>query len=160
MKNYDVIRHVKGESKFVDDLLTPEGTLYASVFYSEVAHGDLINIDTTEATTIDGVEGIFTAKDIHGENQIGGIVPDEELLAEDKVEFIGQPIAIVVADSILKAREATRKIKAEINPLKVITDPREAFANNDLIVPPRTFKLDDVKNCWAECDHIIEGKAE
>jgi xanthine dehydrogenase large subunit len=160
MNNYDIIRHVKGESKFVDDLLTPEGTLYASVFYSEIAHGELLNVDVNAAAVVDGVKGIFTVKDIPGENQIGGIIPDEELLAEDKVEFIGQPIAIVIADSILKAREATRKIKAEINPLKVITDPREAFANNNLIVPPRTFKLGDVKNCWAECDHIIEGKAE
>jgi xanthine dehydrogenase large subunit len=160
MKNYDVIRHVKGESKFVDDLLTPEGTLQASVFYSEIAHGELLNIDVNDAAVSDGVKGIFTAKDIPGENQIGGIVPDEELLAEVKVEFIGQPIAVVVADSILNTREAARKIKVEINPLKVITDPREAFADNNLIVPPRTFKLGDIKNCWAECDHIIEGTAE
>ena len=85
MKNYDVIRHVKGESKFIDDLLTPEGTLYASVYYSEVAHGDLLSVDISEAALVDGVKGIFTAKDIPGENQIGGIVPDEELLANDKV---------------------------------------------------------------------------
>lgn len=160
MINYDVIRHVKGESKFVDDLLTPEGTLHASVFYSEIAHGELLNVDFAEAAKVNGVEGIFTSKDIPGENQIGGIVPDEELLAEDKVEFIGQPIAVVVAESLIKAREGVRRIKAEINPLKVITDPREAFASNNLIVPPRTFKLGDVENCWAECDHIIEGKAE
>ena len=160
MKNYDVISHVKGESQFVDDLLIPEGTLYASVFYSELAHGDLLSVDSSEAAIVEGVKGIFTAKDIPGENQIGGIVPDEELLAEDKVEFIGQPIAIVVADSLLNAREGAGKIKAEINPLKVITDPREAFANDNLIVPPRTFNLGDVENCWTHCDHIIEGKAE
>ena len=160
MNNYDVISHVKGESQFVDDLLTPDGTLYASVFYSEVAHGELLSVDSSEATTVEGVKGIFTAKDIPGENQIGGIVPDEELLAEDKVEFIGQPIAVVVAESLLNAREGTRKIKAEINPLKVITDPREAFAKNNLIVPPRIFNLGDVERCWPQCDHIIEGKAE
>lgn len=160
MNNYDVISHVKGESQFVDDLLIPDGTLYASVYYSEVAHGELLSVDSSEATTVEGVKGIFTAKDIPGENQIGGIVPDEELLAEDKVEFIGQPIAVVVADSLLNAREGTRKIKAEINPLKVITDPREAFANDNLIVPPRIFNLGDVERCWTHCDHIIEGKAE
>jgi xanthine dehydrogenase large subunit len=160
MTNYDVISHVKGESKFLDDMLTPEGTLYASVYYSKIAHGDLLSIDTSETMKFDGVEGIFTAKDIPGENQIGGIVPDEELLAEDIVEFIGQPIAIVVADTLLNAKAASRKIRVEITPLKVITDPREAFANNNLIVPPRTFNLGDVHKCWTQCDYIIEGKAE
>ncbi|MCZ6702824.1 MAG: molybdopterin-dependent oxidoreductase, partial [Ignavibacteria bacterium] len=160
MKNYDFISHVKGESQFVDDLLTPKGTLYASVYYSELAHGELLSVDSSEAALVKGVKGIFTAKDIPGENQIGGIVPDEELLAEDKVEFIGQPIAVVVADSLLNAREGARKFKAEIKQLKVITDPREAFANDNLIVPPRIFNLGDVERCWSQCDHIIEGIAE
>ncbi|MCH9029880.1 MAG: xanthine dehydrogenase, partial [Bacteroidetes bacterium] len=81
MKNYDTIRHVKGESQFVDDILVPEGLLYASVSYSKIAHGELKNINIKEAIKFKSVRGIFTAKDIPGENQIGGIVPDEELFA-------------------------------------------------------------------------------
>lgn len=160
MKNYDIVRHVTGESQFVDDILVPEGILYASVCYSKIAHAELVNIDLKEAKKIDGVKGIYTSRDIPGENQIGGIVPDEELLAEDKVEFIGQPIAIVVADTQLIAREAARKIKIKINELPVITDPREAFKAGNLIVPPRTFNLGDVEKNWKKCDYIIEGIAE
>ena len=89
MKNYDLIRHVKGESQFVDDILVPEGLLYASVSYSKIAHGELLNINIYDAIKIKGVRGIYTARDIPGENQIGGIVPDEELFATDRVEFIG-----------------------------------------------------------------------
>ncbi len=114
MKNTDIINHVKGESQFVDDILVPEGLLYASVSYSKIAHGKLKNINIEDAIKTKGVKGIYTARDIPGENQIGGIVPDEELFATDIVEFIGQPIAIVVADSNLIAMEAARKIEIEV----------------------------------------------
>jgi len=160
MKNYDINKHVTGESQFVDDLLSIEGMLYASVCYSQVAHGELLGIDINEALKIEGVKGIFTAKDIPGLNQIGGIIPDEELLAHNKVHFQGEPIAIVVADSQLVAREAVRKIKVDIKKLKVITDPREAYKAGELIVPPRTFKLGDTEKNWKKCDVIAEGSAE
>ncbi|MGB5848242.1 MAG: molybdopterin cofactor-binding domain-containing protein, partial [Ignavibacteriaceae bacterium] len=160
MKNHDIERHVKGESQFVDDILVPEGLLYASVSYSKIAHGELLNINIEDAAKIKGVRGIFTARDIPGENQIGGIVHDEELLATDRVEFIGQPIAIVVADSQLIAMEVARKIEIEVKELPVITDPREAFKADQLIVPPRTFNLGNVDECWNQCDYIIEGSAE
>ena len=160
MKNYDIERHVKGESQFVDDILVPEGLLYASVCYSKIAHGELLNINIKDAVKIKGVKGIYTARDIPGENQIGGIITDEELLAANKVDFIGQPIAIVVADSKLIAMEAARKIEIEVKELPVISDPREAFKANQLIVPPRTFNLGNVDECWNRCDYIIEGSAE
>ncbi len=160
MKNYDIYNHVTGKSQFVDDLLSIEGVLYASICYSQIAHGELVKIDTSEALKIKGVKGIFTAKDIPGTNQIGGIVPDEELLAFDKVHFQGEPIAIVVADSELIAREAVRKIKTEIRKLKVITDPREAYKAGELIVPPRTFKLGDTEKNWINCDVIVEDSTE
>jgi len=83
-------------------------------------------LDISEALKIPGVVRIFTAKDIPGENQIGGIVPDEELLAENHVHFCGMPVALVVAESEEIARNAVKKIKLAIDTLPVITDPREA----------------------------------
>ncbi len=160
MKNFDSEKHVRGESQFVDDLLVPEGTLYAHVCYSRIAHGKILSIDFSAAQTMNGVQAIVTAKDIPGENQIGGIVQDEPLLAEGHVHFIGQPIAIVVADSPLHARCAAEKIIVEIEKLPVITNPREAFANNELIIPPMKVELGDVASMWAHCDVVVEGTAE
>ena len=160
MKNYDIYNHVTGKSQFVDDLLSIEGVLYASICYSQIAHGELVNTDTSDALKIKGVKGILTAKDIPGTNQIGGIVPDEELLASKKVHFQGEPIAIVVADSELIAREAVSNIKTEIKKLRVITDPREAYKAGELIVPPRTFTLGDTEKNWKNCDVIVEGSTE
>ena len=97
MKNYDWIQHVRGESLFVDDINTPEGTLHAAVFSSPIAHGKIISLNLDEAKKADGVIEIFTANDIPGENQIGAIIPDEKLLADDILDFRGQPIALIVA---------------------------------------------------------------
>ena len=99
MKYFDGIKHVKGESQFLDDLKLLEGTLFASVFYSEIAHGKILKLDFKKASELKGVVSILTAKDITGENQIGGIIPDEKLFADDLVEFIGQPIALIIAEN-------------------------------------------------------------
>ena len=81
MKNIDSYTHVRGESVYLDDIPLVNGTLYAAVFDSPVAHGKIISLDTSEAAAMKSVIRIFTAKDIPGENQIGGIIPDEEFLA-------------------------------------------------------------------------------
>jgi xanthine dehydrogenase large subunit len=137
-----------------------QGTLFAAVFDSPVAHGKIISLDTAEASNAKGVVRVFTARDIPGQNQIGGIVPDEELLASTEVHFCGMPVALIVAESEEAARNATRKIKIEIEPLPVITDPRVAKEKGELIIPPRTFQLGDTEGAWSRCKHVFEGTTE
>ena len=160
MKNIDSYTHLRGESVYLDDIPMTNGTLFAAVFDSEVAHGKIKSLDTSEAAVMTGVVQIFTAADIPGENQIGGIIPDEELLANTHVHFCGMPIALVVATSDEVARAAIKKIKVEIDPLPIITDPREAKEKGELIIPPRTFQLGDTTNAWSKCDYILEGQTE
>ncbi len=160
MKNIDSRTHTRGESVYVDDMPVIAGTLYAVAFDSVVAHAKIKSLDLTEAEAVTGVERIFTYKDITGENQIGGIIPDEQLLAESVVDFWGMPIALVVAESEEIARVAAKKIKVEFEKLPVIVDPREAAKQNKLIMPPRTFQNGDTSAQWAKCEHIIEGIAE
>lgn len=160
MKNIDTYTHVRGESVYIDDIPVQQGTLYAAVFDSPVAHGKLLSIDYNEALAIAGVMKIITAADIPGENQIGGIIPDEELLASTHVHFCGMPIAIVVAETDEAARKAVKKIKADIEKLEVITDPRAAKEKGELIIPPRTFQLGDTASAWKDCAYVFEGKTE
>ncbi len=160
MKNIDSKNHVTGKSVYVDDIPVQTGTLYGVVFGSPKAHGKIINLDLSDAESLEGIVRIFTYKDIPGKNQIGGIIEDEPLLAEDKVHFIGHPVALVVATSETVARKATQLIKLEIDELEVITDPRDAFKKNQLLIPPRTFKMGNVENEWKNCDYIFEGKAD
>jgi len=139
MKNVDSKSHARGESIYLDDIPLIQGTLYACVYDSPIAHGKLKNLDTAEAEKSAGVVRIITAKDLIGENQIGGVIPDEPLFADAEVHFQGMPIALVLAETEEQARSAAKKITAEIEPLEIVTDPRIAFAKNDLIVPPKHF---------------------
>jgi xanthine dehydrogenase large subunit len=157
MKNVDIILHTKGESVFLDDIQPPGGLLYAAVFSSPKAHGKIKWLDLEKAKTAKDVIDIFTYKSIPGENQVGGIIRDEPLLAREEVSFTGEPIAVVVARSKGAAKRAFKDIKLEIEPLPVITDPREAHAKGKLVAPARTFALGDVDSAWAQCDVTVEG---
>ena len=160
MNHLDPVRHVRGESQYLDDVPTQQGTLYAAVFESPLAHGVLKSLDVSAALAAPGVARILTADDIPGHNQIGGIVPDEPLLAEGHVHFRGQPVALVLARTERQAHAALKLIKVKIEPLPIITDPRVAAAQGELIVPPRTFRLGDSQAAWAACAHVFEGVAE
>ena len=160
MKNIDAINHVRGESIYLDDIPLQQGTLFAAVYDSPVAHGIFSQIDLKDAENTEGVVRVITAKDLIGENQIGGIIPDEPLLADGHVHFQGMPIVLVLAETEEAARRAVKKIKIEIQPLEIITDPRVAFAKNELIIPPKAFKLGDTEGIFPTCSHIFKGRAD
>ncbi len=160
MKNIDSHTHVRGESIYLDDIPTLKGTLFGVSFDSPVAHGVIKKLDLSNAEASEGVIRIFTANDIPGENQIGGIIPDEPLIADHHVHFCGMPIAFVVAESDELARRAIKKIVVEIDPLPIITDPREAQKKGELIIPPRTFKIGDSSSAFEKCEYIYEGRAD
>jgi xanthine dehydrogenase large subunit len=157
MKNIDSHTHVSGQSVYLDDIPLIQGTLYGAAYGSPVAHGIITALDLQDALKIPGVVRIFTYKDIPGENQIGGIVPDEPLLAEHHVHFCGMPIAFVVAQTRDAARAAVKKIQVTIDKLPIITDPREA---TEFIVPSRTFTMGNTTEAWEQCTAIFEGSAD
>ena len=160
MKNIDSRTHVRGESIYLDDIPTLRGTLFGVSFDSPIAHGEITKLDLNEALKSEGVVGIFTAKDIPGQNEIGGIIPDEPLLADHHVHFCGMPVAFVVAESDELARMAIKKIILETKSLPVITDPREAQQKGELIIPPRTFKIGNSSDAFSSCDYVFEGRAD
>ena len=160
MKQNDIYFHGRGESLFVDDLDEFPGLLHAAVLASPVAHGRVVGLATEAARRQPGVEAVFTAADIPGENQIGGIILDEPLLAESEVHFAGQPLAFVVAETPLQARQALAAIRLEIEELPPVLDPRHAAAQGRLIMPPRTFAIGDVERAWPVCAHVVAGRVD
>jgi len=160
MKNIDTPLHTTGQSVFVDDIPLPEGLLYAVVIQSPAAHGKIKQFDVAEARRSKGVVAIITYEDIPGQNQIGGIIQDEHLLAADEVSFIGEPLALVIAESKSLAKKALQKINLKIDTRPAIIDPREAYQAGKLIQPPRTFALGDVDKAWPQCDVIVSGRVD
>ncbi|HML58561.1 MAG TPA: molybdopterin-dependent oxidoreductase [Ferruginibacter sp.] len=159
MKNIDSICHTKGLSVYVDDIPVTRDTLFGAVFSSPIAHGTIKKLEIEKAASLPGVVRVLTATDIPGVNQIGGIVKDEPLLAEDTVHFAGMPVAFVIATSDAVARHATQLIEIDIEPLPVITNPRIAKEKNQLIVPPRTFKTGNTEEAFKQCHYIVQGTA-
>lgn len=159
MKNIDSKTHVRGESIYLDDIPELQGTLFGAAYGSPLAHGKIKHLDISEAAAMLGVIKVFTYKDILGQNQIGGIIPDEPLLADTHVHFCGMPVAFIVAETYEIAQAAIKKISINIEPLHIITNPREAQEKGELIVPARTFKLGNTSTAWDTCAHIFEGVA-
>ena len=157
MKHIDAVSHTRGESQYVDDMPQPAEMLYAAVFSSPVMHGKIMALHVQDACSMDGIVAVLTSKDIPGENQIGPIIQDEELLASAEVCYVGQPVALVIGTSPEIARKGVRKITIDVEQLPAITDPKEAFSKGKIIGSPRTFILGDVEATWQKCDLVLEG---
>nr|VFK21365.1 MAG: xanthine dehydrogenase, molybdenum binding subunit apoprotein [Candidatus Kentron sp. LPFa] len=159
MKNIDIALHVRGESRFVNDMRLPDDALHGAVLSSPIAHGRFSEPDVTAARGMAGIHGVFTARDIPGKNRIGSIA-DDPLLADGEVVYVGQPIAIVVGESAELARAAAQKIAIAFQALPAIFDAREAHAQGQLIVPSVTSSLGNTEDVWEGCDVVVEGVAE
>ncbi len=160
MKNTDSKSHLRGESIYLDDIAEVQGTLYGLVFDSPVAHARILNFNCKKAENLSGLIKIFTFTDIPGENQIGAIIKDEPLFAENEVHFIGQAIALIVAESERTARDAKKLIEIEFEELPLITDPKIAKEKEQFIVPPRTFRLGNIQKGKEQSKYIIKGNSE
>ncbi|MFO7865097.1 MAG: molybdopterin cofactor-binding domain-containing protein, partial [Salinivirgaceae bacterium] len=160
MKNVDSINHVTGKSVYLDDIPEQKGTLHGVVYGAPVGHATIKNIDFSKAENVSGVVKIVTHKDITRDNQIGGIVEDEPLFAEEEIHFFGHPIALIVAKDAFTARKARRLIEIDYEEHEVVTDPRVAFEKGELLIPSRSFQMGDVNAVWNQCAHVFEGSVE
>ncbi len=131
---------LRGEGRYTDDISLP-GQVYGVMVRSRYAHGILRGIDSTEAKALPGVLGIFTAADLKAagigpmqaatnKNHDGSAAPKPEQspLATDRVRYVGDPIALVVAETLQQARDAAEAVLPDIEPLAAVTTAREAAA--------------------------------
>ncbi len=152
--------HVTGEARYVDDLPHPTGMLVAAVLGSPVAHGVIRRLGRDRALQVPGVYGVYFAGDIPGHNQVGPIVHDEPLLAEEHVHCIGQPVAVVVAETLASARRALDAIELEIDELPAITDLHTGIERGSFIGEPHTITRGDVEHALTAASHRLSGHAD
>ena len=113
-----------GRVKYTNDLTLP-GILHAKLHTSTHAHARIVSIDTTDAEQIEGVHRILTGVDCT--TLVGPMLADRPILAQDKVRYHGEPIAMVIADTEQAAQYAAGLIQVEYEPLAVVNTPTEAF---------------------------------
>jgi xanthine dehydrogenase large subunit len=151
--------HVSGRATYADDVREPQGTLHAAIAYSPIACGVLRGVDLSAVLASEKVIAAFTAQDIPGKNLYGAITHDEPFLAEDRVEFVGQPIAIVVARTRDAARRAARKAKFDIVEETPILTIDEATASNSLLKPPTIIERGNQTDAFAKATHKVNGES-
>jgi len=130
---------VRGKGKYTDDFSLP-GQAYAWIVRSSHAHGVIKKIDTTAAKAMPGVLGVWTGADLAAANYgpftcglplksrdgTPLLQTNRQALAADKVRFVGDPVAVVVAETLAQARDAGEAVEIDIEPLPAVTDPAEA----------------------------------
>lgn len=139
------LRLLKGRGTYVDDL-TRVGMLHAVILRSPVAHGLIRSIDVSAALALPGVQAVITAEDIS--RALKGAIPvipqrqealpelepfRQPVIADRKVRYVGEPIAVVVADDAARAEDVLEAIAVDIEPLLVVAD-RAAAAKKDALL--------------------------
>jgi carbon-monoxide dehydrogenase large subunit len=141
MERREDLRFLRGRGEYVDDL-APANLLHAAILRSSIAHGRLKSVDTSAALKIAGVHAVITAKDMPGGPPI---VPmrlqpllefkpyEQPVIAHDKVRYVGEPIAVVLADTVAIAEDALEAITVEIEELPAVADWTAASKNKSIL---------------------------
>ena len=117
---------LKGSALYAGDISFP-GMLHLKVFRSDRPHARILRIHTEKAEALPGVVAVFTHKDIPGTNRIGPHIKDEPVLCNDKVRYVGDPVALVAAETLEVAKEAVSLIRVDYEDLPGLFSPEDAL---------------------------------
>jgi CO/xanthine dehydrogenase Mo-binding subunit len=167
--------HVTGDTVFIDDLKFPR-MAHMKAVRSPVPHAKVRGVDFSEAEKVPGYIGHLTHEDVPKNTYtiltLIGVEPDEEkVLAEDRVRYVGEPIAVVVAETEQAAFEAASKVKLDLEELPAVFDVEEALKEDAPVVTHwgtnyfvyeghecRRIRYGDTEKAKQEADHIISGR--
>lgn len=161
----DAQKKVTGGARYVADLRRP-GMLYGKAVRSPYAHALIKHIDATDALTMEGVKGVLTAADIPGKNRIGMTgAKDQRVLADDRVRFFGEAVAVVAATSPEIAHAAARAVNVVYEPLEVVEQPERALEPDAPLIGEtsnqcvfRKVVQGDWEQGLKEADVVVEGE--
>lgn len=173
----DILGHVTGRTPFYDDHQF-DGMLHMRAVRSPHHHAEIRSIDTSAAEGMPGVRRVATARDVPNNlNTLLSLInfgrDDEPLCAHDKVRYMGETVAWVIADTERQARDACAVVRVDYNVLPHVLDAEEAIAPNAPVVndiyPNNTFdyhekydhqklRFGDVNAAFATADHIVEAE--
>jgi xanthine dehydrogenase large subunit len=156
--------HVSGEATYVDDIAELRGTLHAALGLSRHAHARIVALDLDPVRRAPGVIAVFSADDIPGENNCGPVLHDDPILASGEVQYLGQPVFAVIAETHDLARQAAALAKSDdvvrYEVLEAVLTPREAKAKSHFVLPPLHLKRGDPDGKIAGAPYRLEGEFE
>ncbi|MCV0351785.1 MAG: xanthine dehydrogenase molybdopterin binding subunit [Nitratireductor sp.] len=152
-------KHVSGEAIYIDDMAEPAGTLHACLGLSEVAHGAITGFDLSDVRAAPGVVAVLTANDVPGDNDMSPTgLHDEPILADGRVQFFGQPVFAVIAETREAARRACRLAKIDYAEEPALIDVADAADDAKLVTAPLKLERGDSAAAIAAAPHTIRGQ--
>jgi aldehyde oxidoreductase len=158
----DALDKALGTLQYGDDM-TPEGVLHGKVLWSAHPHAEILSIDTAAAKEMPGMHAVLTARDVPGDNVYGPMVRDAQVMAMEKVRFIGEPVVVVFAESEEQAEAARDACQVEYRPLPGVFTPEQALAPDAPQLHPEGnihhqahIRKGDVEKGFAEADVVVE----
>jgi carbon-monoxide dehydrogenase large subunit len=164
---------VRGDARYLADLTAGgelDGALHAVFVRSDVAHGLIDRIDTVEASAQPGVIAVLTAAELGVAPHHGFAKVHDDFarppLATDRVRFVGEPVAVVLAESVAAGVDAAELVDVEISPLPVLVDPEAALAPGAPIVFPQhgsnvalsVVDHGDADTVFGDADLVVRGR--
>lgn len=174
MPRIDARAKVLGEAYYPGDFSAPD-QLWMKILFAERPHARILRLDTKKAEALPGVVAVFTARDVPV-NEYGLQVPDQPVLCgpgsdkpgADVVRFVGDQIALVVAESEEIASKACEMIEVDFEDLPVVTDPRQAMQPDSVLIHPERgdsnicvhykIRKGEVETGFKQADVIVEGE--
>ena len=150
--------HVTGTAAYTDDLPEPRDLLHVAVGMSPVAHGKVTRVELESVLESPGVVDVCVAADIAGENNFGPIVHDDPILADGLVEFVGQPVFAVIAETVDEARRAARKGVVHCEELDAILDPLRAVEQESFVLPSETLTRGEPDKALDAAPHRLQRR--
>ncbi len=160
----DTSGKVTGALKYAGDMVMPQ-MLHMQVLRSPFPHAEILEIDTSDAEAMSGVEAVVTCIDVPGIDGFGVFKDDQPVLARDKVRYVGEAVAAVAAEDLITAKDALKRIKVQYKQLPVLTKPEEAIKTGaaivhddvpDNIVMHIPIRKGNVEKAMIESDYVIE----
>ena len=155
---------VTGRLKFAADLPVTD-TTFAKIVWPRFPHAKIKKVDISQAVALPGVIAVLTAKDVPGQNAFGGIRADQPVLAEDRVRYLGDPVALVIATSRVAAEQGRDLVEVEYQALDPVYDPQEALVPNaphlfqqGNLVCKFSLKRGQIEEGFRRSDIVVEGR--
>lgn len=148
--------HVQGRSEYVDDRPELPGELHVGLVVSARAHATITKIDLSAAQAVPGFAGAYSAKDV-AHNVWGTIFPDQPLLADTEVRYVGETILVVAAETRSALAKILRAVRITYRDLPAVLSIDEALRAQAFIGPERTIARGEVATALASAPHRLSG---
>ncbi|VXB65938.1 Xanthine dehydrogenase, molybdenum binding subunit [Pseudomonas sp. 8BK] len=157
VKHESADKHVSGEAIYVDDRLEFPNQLHVYARMSDRAHARIVSIDTSPCYAIPGVAIAITKDDVPGQLDIGPVVAGDPLLADGKVEYVGQVVLAVGADSLETARKAAMAAIIEYEDLEPVLDVVDALRKKHFVLDSHQHKIGNSSAELATAPRRLQG---